>query len=191
VTPNLPKDAQVEIGPDATGVGWVYEYALVDRSGKHTLQELRSFQDWQLKYALQSVPGVAEVASLGGFVKQYQVIPNPEALLAYGIPIDALVSAVRASNQEVGARLLELSGREYMLTVRGYVQNLEDIKTAVLKVDKNGTPVTVGDVAQVRLGPEMRRGVAELDGKGEVTGGIVVMRYGVNALEVIRAIEQK
>ena len=191
VTPNLPKDARVEIGPDATGVGWVYEYALVDRSGKHSLQELRSFQDWQLKYALQGVPGVAEVASLGGFVKQYQVIPNPEALLAYGIPIDALVSAVRASNQEVGARLLELSGREYMLTVRGYVQNLEDIEAAVLKVDANGTPVTVGDVAQVRVGPEMRRGVAELDGKGEVTGGIVVMRYGVNALEVIRAIEQK
>jgi Cu(I)/Ag(I) efflux system membrane protein CusA/SilA len=176
VTPNLPRDAQVEIGPDATGVGWVYEYALVDTSGRYSLEELRSFQDWHLKYAFQGVSGVAEVASLGGYVKQYQVIPDPEALRAHEIPIDSLVRAIASSNQEMGARLLELSGREYMVTVRGYAKSLEDIQTAVLKVDENGTPVRVKDVAQVRLGPEIRRGLAELDGKGEVVGGIVVMR---------------
>lgn len=187
----LPKEVNVEIGPDATGVGWVFEYALVDKTGKHSLADLRTFQDWHLKYALQSVKGVAEVASVGGFVKQYQVIVNPNALLAYKISVSDVVMAVQHSNQEIGARLLEFSGREYMVTVRGYIKTLKDIETAVVKVDMNGVPVRVRDVATVRFGPDIRRGVAELDGIGEVVGGIVVMRYGENALNVIERVKKK
>lgn len=187
----LPKEANVEIGPDATGIGWVFEYALVDKTGKHSLADLRTFQDWHLKYALQSVKGVAEVASVGGFVKQYQVIVNPNALLARKISISDVVRAVKESNQEIGARLLEFSGREYMVTVRGYIKTLKDIEEAVVKVDMNGVPVRVRDVATVRFGPDIRRGVAELDGIGEVVGGIVVMRYKENALDVINRVKKK
>ncbi len=187
----LPEEVNVEIGPDATGVGWVFEYALVDKTGKHSLADLRTFQDWHLKYALQSVKGVAEVASVGGFVKQYQVIVNPNALLAYKISVSDVVRAVKQSNQEIGARLLELSGREYMVTVRGYIKSLKDIEGAVVKVDENGVPVRVRDVATVRFGPDIRRGVAELDGEGEVVGGIIVMRYKENALDVINRVKKK
>jgi Cu(I)/Ag(I) efflux system membrane protein CusA/SilA len=187
----LPKEVNVEIGPDATGVGWVFEYALVDRSGKHSLEELRTFQDWHLKYALQSVKGVAEVASVGGFVKQYQVIVNPNALLAYKISVSDVVRAVKQSNQEIGARFLEFSGREYMVTVRGYIKSLQDIENTVVRVDENGVPVRVRDVGSVRFGPDIRRGVAELDGEGEVVAGIVVMRYGENALNVIERVKKK
>ncbi|MBC7186236.1 MAG: efflux RND transporter permease subunit [Calditrichaeota bacterium] len=191
VTPALPEGVKVELGPDATGVGWVFQYALVDRHGKHSLQELRSFQDWHLKYALQSVEGVAEVASVGGFEKQYQVIVRPEALLAYGVSLGEVVAAVRKANAEVGARLLEIAGTEFMVTGRGYVRSVEDLKQAVVKVDQRGVPVTIGNAAEVVVGPEIRRGVAELDGRGEVVGGIVVMRYGENALRVIERVKEK
>ncbi|HEY4716291.1 MAG TPA: CusA/CzcA family heavy metal efflux RND transporter [bacterium] len=191
ITAQLPKDVNIEIGPDATGVGWVFEYALVDKTGKHSLADLRTFQDWHLKYALQSVKGIAEVASIGGFVKQYQVIVNPNSLLSQNISISDVVRAVKQSNQEIGARLLEFSGREYMVTVRGYIKSLKDIEKTVVKVDKNGVPIRVKDVATVRFGPDIRRGVAELDGKGEVVGGIVVMRYMENAYEVIKRVKKK
>jgi len=189
ITPRLPPGVRVELGPDATGLGWVFEYALVDETGTHSLDELRTFQDWHLKYALQSVKGVSEVASIGGFVKQYQVVVNPNALLAYNIPLSEVVSALRKTNQETGARLIEISGAEYMVTVKGYVTKKEDIEETVLK-NVNGTPVKIRDVATVQLGPDIRRGVAELDGRGEVVGGIVVMRYKENALSVIKRVKQ-
>src|SRR3989339_1466546 len=191
VSQQLPSDAKLELGPDATGVGWIYEYALVDESGRHSLDELRTFQDWHLKYALQSVKGVSEVASIGGFVKQYQVVVNPNALQAYHISLSEVVMAVKKANQETGARLLEFSGAEYMVTVRGYIKSKEDIAEAVLKVDANGVPVKIRNIAKVEFGPEIRRGVAELDGKGETVGGIVVMRYKENALNTIERVKEK
>jgi len=190
VIPQLPEGVTPELGPDATGVGWIFEYALVDRSGKHSIEELRAFQDWHLKFALQSVKGVAEVATVGGFVKQYQVVLHPDALLAYGISIKDIVRAVRESNDEMGARLLDISGTEYMVTIRGYIKSLKDIEETVLKT-RNGVPVRVKDVAQVRFGPDIRRGIAELNGEGEVVGGIVVMRYKENALNVIKRVKEK
>lgn len=190
VIPQLPPDVQVELGPDATGVGWVFEYALVDTTGKHSLEELKTFQTWHLKYALQSVKGVAEVAAVGGFTKQYQIVVNPNALLAYNLGIPEITMAVKKSNQEIGARLLEFSGAEYMVTVRGYIQSKKDIEETVLKVE-NGVPVKIKDVAKVQLGPDIRRGIAELDGQGEVVGGIVVMRYKENALNVIKAVKKR
>ena len=190
VTQQLPADAKVELGPDATGVGWIYEYALVDESGKHTLDEMRTFQDWHLKYVLQSVKGVAEVASVGGYVKQYQVIVDPVALQQYKIPLSTVVNAVRSSNQETGARVIEFSGTEYMLTVKGYITKKEDIEQAVLKVS-NGVPVKIKNIAKVEIGPDIRRGIAELDGNGEVVGGIVVMRYNENALNTIERVKDR
>lgn len=190
VQQQLPAGAKVELGPDATGVGWIYEYALIDESGKHTLDELRTFQDWHLKYALQSVQGVAEVASIGGYVKQYQVTVDPNALRLYRIPLSDVVAAVKKANDETGARLVELSGTEYMLTVKGYVKTKEDIEQAVLRV-VNGVPVKIRNVAKVELGPDIRRGAAELNGEGEVAGGIVVMRYGENALDTINRVKQR
>src|SRR6266850_2372624 len=187
----LPEDTTPVIGPDATGVGWVFEYALVDETGQHNLAELRGFQDWYLRYWLASVPGVAEVASLGGFVKQYQVNVDPNKLAAYNIAIKDVVSAIKASNNDVEGRLLEFSGREYMVRGRGYLKSLDDIENVSLGVDPRGTPIRVGDVANVRLGPDIRRGVAELDGKGEVVGGIIVMRFGENALRVIDDVKAK
>jgi Cu(I)/Ag(I) efflux system membrane protein CusA/SilA len=186
----LPRGVDPTLGPDATGVGWVFEYALVDKSGKHDLQELRSLQDWNVRYAIESVPGVAEVASVGGFVKQYQVNVDPNKLLGHGVTMDEVVRAVRGSNQEVGGRVIEIAGHEQIIRGRGYVKRPEDIGTSPIKVE-NGTPVRVRDVAQVSLGPDIRRGVAELDGEGEAAGGIVIMRYGENALTVIDAVKER
>jgi Cu(I)/Ag(I) efflux system membrane protein CusA/SilA len=191
VTGRLPDGVSPRLGPDATGVGWVYQYALVDRSGRHDLAGLRSFQDWYLRYWLQGVPGVAEVASIGGFVKQYQVQVDPNKLLGYDIALKRLIEAIRRSNNDVGGRVLEVSEREYMVRGRGYIRSLEDIRQIALGSDRQGTPITVQDVAQVSLGPDMRRGVAELDGQGETVGGIVIMRYGENALAVIERVKAK
>jgi len=187
---SLPEGVNPVIGPDATGVGWVYEYALVDDSGKRDLSELRSIQDWNLRYALASVKGVAEVAPIGGFVKQYQVDLDPNALVAYNIPLSEVVSAIKNSNADVGGRTLEVATTEYFIRGRGYIKKPEDIENIVLKVE-NGTPVYIKNVARVHLGGDIRRGVAELDGKGETVGGIVVMRYGENALNVIDGIKKK
>jgi copper/silver efflux system protein len=187
----LPEASNPTIGPDATGVGWVFQYALVDETGRHNLAELRGVQDWFLRYALASVDGVAEVASIGGFVKQYQVNLDPNKLAAYDKSIKDVVHAIRASNNEVEGRLLELSGREYMVRGRGYLTSLEDIAGVSLGANARGTPVRVGDVADVQLGPDLRRGVAELDGRGEVVGGIVVMRFGENALRVIDRVKAR
>jgi Cu(I)/Ag(I) efflux system membrane protein CusA/SilA len=186
----LPEGVNPVIGPDATGVGWVYEYALVDESGKHNLAELRSLQDWHLRYALESVKGVAEVAPVGGFVKQYQVDLDPNQLVAYNIPLADVVSAIKMSNGDVGGKIFEVATTEYYVRGRGYIKKVEDIENVVLKV-VDGTPVYVKNVGTVHLGGDLRRGVAELDGKGEVVGGIVVMRYGENALNVIDGIKKK
>lgn len=191
ITPRLPEGVKTELGPDATGVGWVFQYALVDKSGKHNLQELRSYQDWYLRYHLQSVPGVAEVASLGGFVKQYQVTIDPNRLVAYNMPLSKIVDAIRDGNQEVGGRLLEFSGAEYMVRGRGYAKKVEDLEKIVVGVDPKGTPILVKHVATVALGPELRRGLSDLDGKGDVVSGTVIMRYGENALKVIERVKQR
>ncbi|MEK6406380.1 MAG: efflux RND transporter permease subunit [Acidobacteriota bacterium] len=192
ILPRLPQGVNVELARDETAIGWVFEYALVDRTGQNNLAQLRSFQDWYMRYAIQSVPGVAEVAPLGGFVKQYQVNVDPNLLLAYDIPIDRVVSAVRQGNQDVGGRLVEFSGREYMVRGRGYIKQLSDVENIVVGTGKNGsTPVLVRNLATVTLGPDMRRGVGELDGEGEVVGGIVIMRYGENALRVIERVRTK
>jgi Cu(I)/Ag(I) efflux system membrane protein CusA/SilA len=190
IIPQLPPDVTTELGPDASSVGWVFQYALVDRSGRHSSDELRSFQDWNLRYAIQSVPGVSEVATVGGQVRQYQVTVNPNALASYKLPLDAVIQAVRRGNNDVGGRLVEFSGREYMVRGRGYVRSIADIENLVLRAE-GGTPVLVRDVATVALGPELRRGVADLDGEGDVVGGIVVMRSGENALAVIDRIKAK
>src|SRR6266508_1766832 len=186
----LPEGVNPVIGPDATGVGWIYEYALVDDSGKHDLAQLRSIQDWNLRYALSSVKGVAEVAPVGGFVKQYQVDLDPNALVAYNIPLSAVVNAIKMSNADVGGKVFEVATTEYYIRGRGYIKKIEDIENIVLKVE-NGTPVYLKNVRNVHLGADIRRGVAELDGKGETVGGIVVMRYGENALNVIDGVKKK
>jgi Cu(I)/Ag(I) efflux system membrane protein CusA/SilA len=191
IQPRLPKGVQTELGPDATGVGWVFQYALVDRSGSQSLQQLRSLQDWTLRYSLQSVPGVAEVASIGGFQKQYQVTVDPNRLAAYGLPLDMVVAAIRGSNEEVGARLLESAGAEYMVRGRGYAKKPEDLERIVVKTGPGGVPVLLKDIARVELGPEIRRGVSDLDGLGDHVGGIVVMRHGENALNVIERVKAR
>ena len=187
----LPKGVQTELGPDATGVGWVYQYALVDRSGTHSLDQLRSYQDWTLRYAFQSVPGVSEVASIGGFQKQYQVTVDPNKLASYGIPLTMVTEAIRGSNNEVGGRLIEFAGAEYMVRGRGYVKNPSDLENVVLKTGPGGVPVLLRDVGHVAFGPEIRRGVSDLDGLGDHVGGIIVMRYGENALNVIDRVKAK
>ncbi|MBI5244142.1 MAG: efflux RND transporter permease subunit [Elusimicrobia bacterium] len=191
ILPQLPEGVRTELGPDATGVGWVYQYALVDKSGRHSLADLRSFQDWYLRYYLQSVPGVAEVASIGGFQKQYQVNLNPNALVAYGIPLMKVVEAIRDGNNDVGGRLVEFSGKEYMVRGRGYVKSVADIENIVVGRGQGGTPILVKSIGRVALGPEIRRGIADLDGEGDTVGGIVVMRYGENALNVIGRVKAK
>jgi Cu(I)/Ag(I) efflux system membrane protein CusA/SilA len=192
ILPKLPRDVQVELARDETAIGWVFEYALVDKTGKHDLAELRSLQDWFLKYEIQSVPGVAEVAPVGGFVRQYQVNLDPNALLSYKIPMETVMNAIRESNNDVGGRLLEFSGREYMVRGRGYIKNLSDIENVVVGSDEtSGTPILVKNLGKVVLGPDIRRGVAELDGHGETVGGIVVMRYGENALKVIDRVKAR
>ena len=187
----FPAGVAPQLGPDATGVGWVYEYALVDKSGTHDLAELRAFQDWHLRYWLASVPGVAEVASVGGFEKQYQVDLDPNRLLAYDLPISQVVSAIRAGNNDVGGRSLEMTGKEYVVRGQGYITSTEQLDKVVVGRRPDGTPLLLRDVANVHLGPEMRRGLTELDGQGEVVGGIVVMRYGENALNVIGRVKAK
>jgi len=191
IQPQLPEGVRTELGPDATGLGWVFQYALVDHTGTHSLDELRSYQDWTLRYAIQSVPGVSEVASIGGYQKQYQVTVDPNRLAAYNIPLDAVVKAVRSSNNEVGGRLLEWAGTEYMVRGRGYVKGTEDLEKTVVKVSDAGVPVLLRDVARVETGPEMRRGVADLDGTGDHVGGIVVMRDRENALNVINRVKDR
>ena len=188
---DLPTGVLPRLGPDATGVGWVYSYALTDPTGQHDLAQLRSLQDWFLKFELQTVPGVAEVATVGGMVRQYQIVVDPEKLRAYGIPLSKLTAAVRAANQEVGGSVIELAEAEYMIRTRGYIRGLEDIETIPIQVDPRGTPILLRDLATIQIGPEMRRVVADLDGEGEVTGGIVVMRYGENALSTIEAVKRK
>jgi len=187
----LPEGVSPTLGPDATGVGWVYQYALVDESGNNDLAELRSFQDWYLRYWLESVPGVAEVASVGGFVKQYQVEIDPNKLSAFGITVDQVIDAVRKGNNDVGGRVVEFAATEYFVRGKGYVESTEDIEKIMVATDGAGTPVYIRDVANVQLGPDIRRGLAELDGKGETVGGIVVMRYGENARDVIEGVKQK
>ena len=191
IQPRLPQGVQTELGPDATGVGWVFQYALIDKSGKHSLADLRSIQDWSVRYDLQAVPGVAEVASLGGFVRQYQVTVDPNRLSAYGVPLMSVIEAIRSSNNEVGGRLVEWSGVEYMVRARGYVRSIGDLEEIVVKTDERGTPVRLRDVAEIQLGPEIRRGIAELDGQGEVAAGIVVMRHGENAMNIIRRVKER
>jgi Cu(I)/Ag(I) efflux system membrane protein CusA/SilA len=187
----LPEGVQTELGPDATGVGWVFQYALVDKSGKNSLTDIRTFQDFKLRYLLNAIPGVAEVAGIGGFKKQYQVTVNPIALQAYGISMESVVQKIRESNQETGARLMELSGAEYMIRGKGYIRSLSDIETISLGTDTTGTPVLIKNVAKVDLGPDLRRGISDLDGNGDTVGGIIVMRHGENALSVIEKIKEK
>ena len=187
----LPEGVTPQLGPDATGVGWVFEYALVDETGQHDLAALRSFQDWYLRYWLRGVEGVAEVASVGGFVRQYQVNLDPTKVLAYKLSLPAIIETIRQSNNDVGGRVVEFTGIEYVIRGRGYIQSTTDIEKIAVAVNENGTPILLRDVATVRLGPDMRRGLVDLNGQGEVVGGIVVMRFGQNALEVIDRIKAK
>ena len=187
----LPKGVSPSLGPDATGVGWVYEYALIDRTGKHDLAELRSLQDWFLKFELKTIPGVAEVATLGGMVRQYQIQVDPNKLRSYGIPLSKVLSALQADNQETGGSVIESAEAEYMVRSHGYLETLDDFRNIPLSVSNTGTPIVLSDVARIQIGPELRRGVTELNGEGEVTGGVIVMRAGQNALEGINAVKTK
>ena len=187
----LPQGVTPTLGPDATGVGWIYEYALVDKTGKHDLAQLRSIQDWYLRYPLQTVPGVSEVASVGGYVKQYQVEVDPNVLQAYEIPLSTVITAIKRSNNDVGGRLLEMGETEYMVRGLGYIKSIADLKTIPVGVDTNGTPIRLQDVAHIQVGPELRRGIVELDGEGEVAGGVVIMRFGENALATIEDVRKK
>ena len=191
ILPKLPDGVETELGPDATGVGWVYQYALKDISGKHSLTDLRSFQDWFLRYQLQSVRGVAEVASFGGFEKQYQVQVNPESLRAYNITLSKVSKAINQGNNETGARVIEFAGSEYMIRAKGHVKNRKDLENIVLGVNQNGVPIYVKNIAKVAEGPEIRRGVGDLNGMGDAVGGIVVMRFGENANSVIKGVKEK
>ncbi|GJM09618.1 MAG: cation transporter [Lysobacteraceae bacterium] len=191
VTDKLPAGARPALGPDATGVGWVYEYALVDRSGQHDLSQLRSIQDWFLKYELQTVPGVAEVATIGGMVRQYQVVLRPEAVTGHRLSLREITAAIKASNQEVGGSVVEMGEAEYMVRATGYLTSLQDIESIPIRINNNGVPLYLRDIATVQIGPQMRRGIAELDGEGEVVGGVVVMRSGENARHTIAAVKRK
>jgi Cu(I)/Ag(I) efflux system membrane protein CusA/SilA len=191
VAGQLPDNAKPALGPDATGVGWVYEYALVDRTGQNDLSQLRSIQDWFLKYELQTVSGVAEVATIGGMVRQYQVVIDPDKLRAYGMSIAMVKRAIQAGNQETGGSVIEMGEAEYMVRASGYLQNTEDLSYIPLGVDENGTPVVLSDIAEIRLGPQMRRGIADLNGEGEVVGGVIVMRWGENASKTIDAVKKR
>ena len=187
----LPASARPSLGPDATGVGWIYEYALVDRTGRHDLSQLRSLQDWFLRYELKTVPGVAEVASIGGMVRQYQVVLDPTKLAGYGVTHSQAVEAIRRANQEAGGSVLEMGEAEYMVRASGYLRNLDDFRAIPLRTAAGGVPVRLGDVATIQLGPEMRRGIAELNGEGEVAGGVVILRSGKNARETLAAVKDK
>jgi len=196
VAAQLPDNAKPALGPDATGVGWIYEYALVDRSGQNDLSQLRSLQDWFLKYELQTVPGVAEVATIGGMVRQYQVVIDPDKLRAFGMSLAHVRRAIQAGNQETGGSVIEMGEAEYMVRASGYLQSLEDLSDIPLGVDPNGTPLVLSDIAELRLGPQMRRGImrrgiADLDGEGEVVGGVIIMRWGENASKTIDAVKER
>ncbi|SCA56695.1 copper/silver efflux system, membrane component [Candidatus Terasakiella magnetica] len=191
VAPNLPPEARAALGPDATGVGWVYQYALTDKSGKHDLSQLRSIQDWFLKYELQTVPGVSEVATIGGMVKQYQVIVDPDRLRAFGIPLSKVRMAIKNGNQEVGGSVIEMAEAEYMVRATGYIQSEEDLRSIPLGATSTGTPIVMGDIADIRVGPQLRRGIGELNGEGEAVGGVIIMRWGENALTTIEAAKAK
>ena len=191
VAPSLPANAKPQLGPDATGVGWVYVYALTDPTGQTDISQLRSIQDWYLKYELQTVPGVSEVAAVGGMVKQYQVTVNPEKLRAFGIPMSHIQTAIKRANQEIGASVVEMAEAEYMVRATGYLQSADDLANVPLGLNENGTPLRLKDLAQITLGPQMRRGIVELDGKGETVGGIIVMRFGENAEQTIRGVKAK
>ncbi|MBX3328328.1 MAG: efflux RND transporter permease subunit, partial [Nitrospira sp.] len=191
LTGKLPIGVTPTLGPDATGVGWVYQYALVDESGTHDLAQLRSLQDWYLRYQLESVPGVAEVSAIGGFVKQYQIEVDPNTLAAYRLPIQKVIEAVRNSNAEVSGRVLEMAGTEYVIRGRGYLRSVDEIELIPIGTDGRGTPILVRDIGHVQLGPDQRRGIAELDGKGQTVGGIVIMRTGENALTVIERVKAR
>ncbi len=191
VQSRLPAGAKPALGPDATGVGWIYQYALVDRTGQNDLGQLRALQDWLLRYELKAVPNVAEVAAVGGMVRQYQIVLQPERLRAYGIPISRVIQAVQNANRETGGSVLELGEAEYMVRAGGYLKSLDDFAAIPLSTSESGTPVTLKDVARIQIGPEMRRGISELDGEGEAVGGIVVMRHGKNALETINLVKAK
>jgi Cu(I)/Ag(I) efflux system membrane protein CusA/SilA len=191
VAPTLPPNARPQLGPDATGVGWVYLYALVDRTGQHDLSQLRSLQDWFLKYELQTVPGVSEVSALGGMVKQYQVRVHPDKLRAFNIPLSHIQMAIQRGNQEVGASVVEMAEAEYMVRASGYIQGRDDLANIPLGLNVNGTPILLKDVADIDVGPQMRRGIAELNGEGETVGGIVVMRFGENAQKTIAGVKAK
>ena len=191
VRPRLPAAAKPQIGPDATGVGWIYLYALVDKTGKHDLSQLRAIQDWFLKFELQTVSGVSEVASIGGMVKQYQIIVDPDKLRAYGIPLSLIQLAIKQGNQEVGASVIEMAEAEYMVSASGYIQSIQDLALIPLGINNKGTPLLLKDVADIRFGPQMRRGIAELNGEGEVAGAVVVMRFGENAQQTIAGVKQK
>jgi Cu(I)/Ag(I) efflux system membrane protein CusA/SilA len=191
VASSLPSSVRANLGPDATGVGWVYQYVLADRTGEHDISQLRSLQDWFLKFELQTVPGVSEVATVGGMVKQYQVVIDPDRLRAFSIPLSKVRTAVQRANQEVGGSVIEQAEAEYMIRARGYIENLDDLRNIPISKTNNGTPVLLGDVADIRLGPQMRRGIADFNGVGEVVGGIVVMRWGENALNTIDAVKKK
>ena len=191
VMPSLPASARPALGPDASGVGWIYQYALIDRSGQHDLSELRSIQDWFLKYELQTVAGVSEVATVGGMVKQYQVMVDPDKLRAYDVPLSHIKNAIRQGNQETGASVIEMAEAEFMVRSTGYIQQLDDLKQIPLGLNVNGSPLLLSDVATVVQGPQMRRGIGEFNGEGEATGGIVVMRWGENALETIKGVKAK
>jgi len=191
VESRLPRQARPALGPDATGVGWIYEYALVDRTGKNDLAQLRSLQDWFLKYELQTVAGVSEVATVGGMVRQYQVILNPNRLRAYHIPLSKVKMAIKRANQEVGGSVIEMAEAEYMVRATGYITGVEDLEGVPLGMNEQGTPILLKDVADIRLGPQMRRGIAELNGEGEVVGGVIIMRFGENALTTIQGVKEK
>ncbi len=187
----LPKNAETSLGPDATGVGWIYEYALVDRSGKRDIGELRAIQDWFLKFELKSVPNVAEVATIGGFTRQYQVVLDPDRLRAFRLPVETVVEAIQKANAEVGGSAIELAEAEYVVRAHGYLQSLEDFKAIPVGLGEAGTPILLSDVAWIQIGPELRRGIAELNGEGEVVGGVVVLRFGENAYETIQAVKAR
>ncbi|TKB23718.1 efflux RND transporter permease subunit [Desulfopila sp. IMCC35006] len=191
VAPSLPENARPQLGPDATGVGWVYLYALIDKTGKHDISQLRSLQDWFLKYELQTVPGVSEVAAVGGMVKQYQVKVNPEKLRAFGIPLSKIQMAIKAGNQEIGASVVEMAEAEYMVRATGYLQSVKNLGNIPLGVTDNGVPLLLKDVAEIGTGPQMRRGVADLNGEGETVGGIIVMRFGENAQKTIDGVKAR
>ena len=187
----LPATARAALGPDATGVGWIYEYALVDRTGQHDISELRALQDWFLKYELKTVENVAEVATIGGFNRQYQIVLNPDRLRAFKLPLNTVMDAVRKANGEAGGSVLELAEAEYMVRARGYLESLDDFRNIPVGLGDNGTPILLRDVATVQLGPETRRGIAELNGEGEVVGGVIVLRSGENAQSTIEAVKEK